>query len=171
MTWTRVPFHPRGDAHGYPASRMGATPCFTAFSTSGCSRNGGTITPRAGVVDLVGDRQPRAEADALDVEIGADEIQLALERRPAARRSDRRRPFIKSDSRTTIVARKRRIDVDQREQRVERVEDEVRLELRLSAISIRRRAPRRDQRALPAAPARARAAGPARVSVTLSAVP
>ncbi len=134
-----------------PGRAYGAMPCLTAFSTSGCSRNGGTSTPRAASSMSKRHRQTRSEPDALDVEVRLDQIQLAFERhgRHVHPVEDRLHHIGQPDDHR---ARQRRILVDEGEQRIERVQHEVRLELRADRRSARLRA-----RRSPAPPRAARA--------------
>ena len=54
-----------------------AMPCFTAFSTSGCSTSGGTRMSRNAVGTSMVTLQPLFEPGALDVEVRLDDLELA----------------------------------------------------------------------------------------------
>ena len=57
-----------------------ATPCRTAFSTSGCRTNSGTAAPRTAASTVEGRPQPVGEPDRLDAQILAHELELVPER-------------------------------------------------------------------------------------------
>ena len=131
MTRRHPPFDP--DAHG-PPSRTCATPCVTAFSTSGCSSSGGTQSARPRP-----DRSPRA-ADPRTAPArrpgSAAPAQLARQRNPT-RDAERERlaQEIRRAARTSGAPppRSRRQGAD----RLEAVEEEVRIDLRAQRAQLR----------------------------------
>ena len=72
-----------------PPSMRVATPCRTAFSTSGCRISGGTARVRAVVRDRRRHLKPLAESDALDLQVLLGKRHFAAERdaRGRAKRS------------------------------------------------------------------------------------
>src|SRR5581483_8122392 len=91
-----------------------------------------------GVVHLVGDAQPVAEARALDVEVGVDDLQLVRERDERAVLASEQ---VAEDLRQALDAALRTLGVDRDElrDRVQAVEEEMRVDLRAQGVELRGR--------------------------------
>ena len=113
-----------------PVSVRGAMPWTIAFSTSGCRVSGGIVSSAAAVVDLPDHRQPRAEAQRLQAEVVAHEIELLAQRHAVGGAAvgveqvaqHPREAQQGALGRGGVLAR-------QEDDRVEGVEEEVRIEL------------------------------------------
>ena len=112
-----------------PPSMRCATPCVTAFSTSGCSSSGGTrhaSKPRLAVASTL---EPLAEADLLDREKSRGQRDLARQRDPLPR-TQRQRVAQKVREQQAHPPRRRGVDRGQRADRMQAVEEKMRIDLR-----------------------------------------
>ena len=108
----------------------------TAFSTSVCTIIVGTRAPRTSSSSADVDLEPRAEPGALDLEVGADELELVVEQRPLALGAAQRVAEYVRELLDRAVG-DGRILVDQAGNRVERVEQEVRVDLCPQRLQLR----------------------------------
>ena len=117
-------------------SRRGDTAYLTLFSTSVCSAIRGTSFGPGAVAQVDRVAQPIAEAHPFDVEIGADDAQLLVERDERRRRAVERRAQQRGELPGHPLGAGR-IVVHERGDRVQRVEQEVRLHARLDRGELR----------------------------------
>ncbi len=119
-----------------PSPIFGASPCLIEFSTSGCSSMLGTTTSRLPGSMSFSIAQLRAEADALDVEVLVDRLELLAQRDEVllAALQPPQQPRELHDEHPRGLG----LRPDERRDRRQRVEQEVRVDLAGERFDARR---------------------------------